>query len=51
MQGFNNQTARPMNPNQAGYNMSMQTNSTPHAIYSYLMMQQLPSKLQRQQLR
>ena len=32
MQGFNNQTARPMNPNQAGYNMSMQTNSTPQAV-------------------
>lgn len=32
MQGFNNQTARPMNPNQAGYNMSMQTNSAPQAV-------------------
>lgn len=32
MQGFNNQTARPMNPNQAGYNMSMQTNSTPQSV-------------------
>ena len=32
MQGFNNQTARPMNPNQAGYNMRMQTNSTPQAV-------------------
>ena len=32
MQGFNNQTARLMNPNQAGYNMRMQTNSTPQAV-------------------
>ena len=32
MQGFNNQKARPMNPNQAGYNMSMQNNSAPQAV-------------------
>lgn len=32
MQGFNNQNARPMNPNQAGYNMSMQNNSAPQAV-------------------
>lgn len=32
MQGFNNQTARPMNPNQAGYNMSMQTNSASQTV-------------------
>lgn len=32
MQGFNNQNARPMNPNQAGYNMSMQNNSAPQEV-------------------